>query len=67
VCRVLGGRRVFHHHLSGLVFGFVSSGFRYVVSDEISKKQVQELLERIADPNILKLRVKFYSFKEFVK
>lgn len=38
-----------------------------VVSDEESLPQIRELLERIADPNIVKSRVKFYSFKEFLK
>jgi len=38
-----------------------------VVSDEKSLLQIQKLLERIADPNIVKSRVKFYSFKQFLK
>ena len=29
--------------------------------------QIKELLERVADPHIVKTRVKFYSFKEFLK
>ena len=37
-----------------------------VVSDEGLLKQIQELLERVADPNIVKSRVRFYSFKEFL-
>ena len=37
-----------------------------IVSDEDSLKQIRELLERIADPNIVKSRVRFYSFKEFL-
>jgi hypothetical protein len=37
-----------------------------VVSDENSLKQIRELLERIADPNIVKSRVRFSSFKEFL-
>lgn len=38
-----------------------------IVSDERSLKQIQELMERIADPNIVKSRVNFYAFKEFLK
>lgn len=37
-----------------------------IVSDEQSLIQIKELLERIADPNIVKSRVRFYSFKEFL-
>jgi len=37
-----------------------------IVSDENSLPRIQELLERIADPNIVKSRVKFYSFTEFL-
>jgi len=37
-----------------------------IVSDENSLLKIQELLERIADPNIVKSRVKFYSFREFL-
>ena len=37
-----------------------------IVSDEDSLTKIQELLERIADPNIVKSRVKFYSFTEFL-
>lgn len=37
-----------------------------IVSDEGLLKQIQELLERVADPNIVKSRVRFYSFKEFL-
>jgi len=29
--------------------------------------QIKELLERVADPHIVKTRGKFYSFKEFLK
>ena len=36
-----------------------------IVADEGLLKQIQELLER-ADPNIVKSRVRFYSFKEFL-
>ena len=36
-----------------------------VVSDKDSLRQIRELLERITDPNIVKSRVRFYSFKEF--
>ena len=38
-----------------------------VVSDEDITDQIKELLERVADPHIVKTRVKFYSFKEFLK
>jgi len=37
-----------------------------IVSDENNLPKIQELLERIADPNIVKSRVKFYSFTEFL-
>ena len=37
-----------------------------IVSDEDNLIKIQELLERIADPNIVKSRVKFYSFTEFL-
>lgn len=37
-----------------------------VVSDRSILIQIQELLERIADPNIVKSRVKFYNFNEFL-
>ena len=37
-----------------------------IVSDEEMLKQIQELLERVADPNIVKSRVRFYSYKEFL-
>jgi len=37
-----------------------------IVSDENSLIQIRELLERITDPNIVKSRVRFYSFKEFL-
>lgn len=37
-----------------------------IVSDENSLRQIRELLERIADPNIVKSRVRFYPFKEFL-
>ena len=37
-----------------------------IVSDENSLIQIRELLERIADPNIVKSRVRFHSFKEFL-
>ena len=37
-----------------------------VVSDEGTIDQIRELLERVADPHIVKTRVKFYSFKEFL-
>jgi len=37
-----------------------------IVSDENSLRQIRELLERIGDPNIVKSRVKFYSFTEFL-
>ena len=36
-----------------------------VVSDEDNLKRIRELLERITDPNIVKSRVRFYSFREF--
>jgi len=35
-----------------------------IVSDEDNLRKIGELLERIADPNIVKSRVKFYSFTE---
>lgn len=38
-----------------------------IVSDKDSLIKIQELLERIADPNIVKSRVKFYSFKDFLE
>ena len=37
-----------------------------IVSDEDMIEQIRELLERVADPHIVKTRVKFYSFKEFL-
>ena len=37
-----------------------------IVADEGLLKQIQELLERVADPNIVKSRVRFYSFKDFL-
>lgn len=37
-----------------------------IVSDENVLPQIKELLERIGDPNIVKSRVKFYSFKDFL-
>lgn len=37
-----------------------------IVSDEDALTQIKELLERVADPNIVKSRVRFYSFKEFL-
>lgn len=37
-----------------------------VVSDDDNLKQIRELLERIADLSIVKSRVRFYSFKEFL-
>jgi hypothetical protein len=38
-----------------------------VVSDEDMIDQIKELLERVADTHIVKTRVKFYSFKEFLQ
>jgi len=37
-----------------------------IVADEDDLRKIRELLERIADPNIVKSRVRFYSFKEFL-
>jgi signal peptidase I len=37
-----------------------------IVSDESALPQIKELLERIGDPNIVKSRVRFYSFREFL-
>jgi len=37
-----------------------------IVSDEENLRRIGELLERIADLNIVKSRVKFYSFTEFL-
>ena len=37
-----------------------------IVSDEDNLTKIRELLERIADPNIVKSRVRFYSFTEFL-
>lgn len=37
-----------------------------IVSDENVLPQIKELLERIGDPNIVKSRVRFYSFREFL-
>jgi len=37
-----------------------------IVSDENALPQIKELLERIGDPNIVKSRVRFYSFREFL-
>jgi len=37
-----------------------------IVSDETSLRQIRELLERISDPNIVKSRVRFYSFRRFL-
>lgn len=36
-----------------------------IVSDEQSIKKIKEFLDRLCDPNIVKSRVKFYSFKKF--
>jgi len=38
-----------------------------IVSDEDDLKKIRELLERIADPNIVKSRVRFYTYKEFLE
>jgi len=38
-----------------------------IVSDEQSIKKIREFLNRLCDPNIVKSRVKFYSFKKFLK
>lgn len=37
-----------------------------IVSDKDVLPQIKEFLERIADPNIVKSRVNFYSFQEFL-
>jgi len=37
-----------------------------IVSDEQSIKKIKEFLDRLCDPNIVKSRVKFYSFKKFL-
>jgi len=37
-----------------------------IVSDEDDLGKISELLERIADPNIVKSRVRFYTYKEFL-
>jgi len=37
-----------------------------IVSDEDDLRKIKELLERIADPNIVKSRVKFYPFAQFL-
>jgi len=37
-----------------------------IVSDEQSIKKIKEFLDRLCDPNIVKTRVKFYSFKQFL-
>ena len=37
-----------------------------IVSDEDNLRKMRELLERVADPNIVKSRVKFYPFTEFL-
>ena len=37
-----------------------------IVSDEPSIKKIKEFLDRLCDPNIVKSRVKFYSFKKFL-
>ena len=37
-----------------------------IVADEDVLNQIKELLERVADPLIVKTRVKFFSFKEFL-
>jgi len=38
-----------------------------IVSDEDNLTKIRELLERIADPNIVKSRVRFFSFAEFLE
>jgi hypothetical protein len=38
-----------------------------IVSDEKNLKQIKILLERIADPNFVKSRVKFFSLKQFLR
>lgn len=37
-----------------------------IVSDEKSIIKIKEFLDRLCDPNIVKSRVKFYSFKKFL-
>jgi hypothetical protein len=37
-----------------------------IVSDEDVLDEIKELLERVADPHIVKTRVKFYSFEGFL-
>lgn len=37
-----------------------------IISDEQSIKKIKEFLDRLCDPNIVKSRVKFYSFKKFL-
>jgi hypothetical protein len=37
-----------------------------IVSDEEVLDQIKELLERVADPHVVKTRVKFYSFESFL-
>ena len=37
-----------------------------IVSDEDILDEIKELLERVADPHIVKTRVKFYSFEGFL-
>ena len=36
-----------------------------IVSEEDDLKKIRELLERTADPNVVKSRVRFYTYKEF--
>jgi hypothetical protein len=37
-----------------------------IVADEDILDQINELLERVADPHIVKTRVRFYSFSDFL-
>lgn len=37
-----------------------------IVSDEDDLRKIRELLERIADANIVKSRVRFYTYKQFL-
>ena len=38
-----------------------------IVSSKEAIPKIRELLERVADPKIIKSRVKFYSFNDFSK
>ena len=37
-----------------------------IVSDEEDISRIKELIERISDPNIVKSRVQFHTFKAFL-